>query len=712
MAENISKIIFEAVDHVSATVKNIQKNVTSSLTQISRNIPSVTDAVSNLNSAFNNVARSLTGLTLVAAGVGASVIGITKTYGDMAEATLLAAERTGLTAESFQELSYAAKLSEVDVGELTQSLSFLTRSIQTAVLDSTSEQAKAFRGAGLSAEFLAANANNTLAVFNALSDSFAKSNNVGAKNLSMMTLMGRSSQKLTGLLNQGSAALRETSDEAQRFGLVVSEEALKTGEEFGDTLTKLTLITQSYRNLIAQSLLPILQPLINRLLDWHAANRELIRSNITEFVRSAWKEISNLWDAMRNIFRATWAVLQPLGGLRTVFYAIIGLKLGELAVNVIKLSKAFVTLGAAILLNPWTYVVLGIVAVGYALYKLITNFDAVKEAWNDLWPDMVAILENALNIITGGLYNWVKSIYQNWDEIKAGFAATWEYVKAGFIVLWENISEIGENALRTAFPGLMAVVDKVKEHWETLKTFFAELFDWIKGAFDSFLNHITGGLTGIVNDAFALMDRLRGKPTKREPVQSATRALGAPVATNIADAFKVATQAPALRGGGNLGADITARTFRKHVKGSFSGILPEIINDVQKFGSAATNAINRAAQPGGLFERKISELTGGLKSITGALVPSGANRPAMETKPKFTPWEGIYSPGIVPAPTATQGTTPEAPLVPGTPTFNQAQQQNVRLFVSMKIDSEGRPKDITSQSDVPLEFDANTGIVY
>ena len=148
------------------------------------------------------------------------------------------AQKVGLSVEELSSYSHAAKLADVDMETLGTGIGILSRNMLAAAQGSK-EQRKQF--AAMHIEYR--NADKTLratgSVLEDLADRFAGMPDGAAKTARAMQLLGRSGKELIPLLNAGGEGLRQMRDEAEKLGLVISNDTAKSAENFNDNLTRL-----------------------------------------------------------------------------------------------------------------------------------------------------------------------------------------------------------------------------------------------------------------------------------------------------------------------------------------------------------------------------------------------------------------------------------------------------------------------------------------
>ena len=233
-------------------------------------------AVDQTRAAFDSVKRSLGdvertagALSTVLAGIGAglsagALVGFVRQAVDAADALDDLSQKTGVTVEALSGLGYAAKIEGIGIEALGDGLRKLQVSLQDAATGS--EQLRsAFAAVGITAAELR-NIRADQAV-ERIADAFAASEDGAAKAAVAVRLFGRAGTEFIPLLNKGSAGLREASDEARRFGLIVSSQTAAAAGQFNDDLTRLQATASGLGIALANTVLPSLTRLTQQLLE-------------------------------------------------------------------------------------------------------------------------------------------------------------------------------------------------------------------------------------------------------------------------------------------------------------------------------------------------------------------------------------------------------------------------------------------------------------
>lgn len=146
------------------------------------------------------------------------------------------AQKVGMTTEELSGLNYAAKLSDVSLEQLQGSLGIMARKM--------GDSAESFQAFGVAVKNQDGTLRSSNEVLLDIADKFAAMPDGVGKAQWALELFGRSGLDLVPLLNGGSQAIAEATNQARMFGVVVSQEAAAGAEQFNDNITRLTQFAQ------------------------------------------------------------------------------------------------------------------------------------------------------------------------------------------------------------------------------------------------------------------------------------------------------------------------------------------------------------------------------------------------------------------------------------------------------------------------------------
>lgn len=226
-------------------------------------------------------------------------------YGDKVNKT---SQSIGIAVEALQELQYAGSMAGLSSEEMSQSIGLLSRKMLEAK-NGGQEAAKAFSGIAFQRDGKLLGADEVLG---SIADKFAKMPDGAEKTALAMQLFGRSGKQMIPLLNQGSGELEKMRKEAQELGLVMSGENAKASEELNDNLERLHSVTQGLWRGAISPLIPAINQLVVRFLEWKKANGALISQKIQSFMGAMIKGVELLGDGMGFLIRLVNAGMIPV----------------------------------------------------------------------------------------------------------------------------------------------------------------------------------------------------------------------------------------------------------------------------------------------------------------------------------------------------------------------------------------------------------------
>ena len=263
--------------------------------------------------------RSISSFAKTAAGslaalYGAqSIVGFVKTQIDAADATGKMAQKVGISVEELSKLQYAAKLADVDAGQLQVGLVKLSKGMVEAA-NGTGQARNALAAMGISVKNNDGTLKSSGQVLNDVADKFASYEDGANKTAIAVQLFGKSGADLIPLLNAGSAGIKESADELERFGAVISTNAAKNAEIFNDNLTRLSTVGSAFGKAIANDVMPYLTQLATEFLIARA-NGLGFMDMLAMGTRSTdyQKALAEIEDQINSV-KSAWAF--PLGATR------------------------------------------------------------------------------------------------------------------------------------------------------------------------------------------------------------------------------------------------------------------------------------------------------------------------------------------------------------------------------------------------------------
>lgn len=422
-------VIFRAVDRVTAPLRGIFGKVKAASAGITgaldrTGLPIFTNSLKNVGGAIGGVGTAVADSTKRLLGLGAT-LGITgaalnlffQGFADATGAIGDTAERTGISRERFQELSFAAKLSGSSAETLAGALQKMQINIGAATAGSK-ELKEMFKGLGINIKDASGKLKSSDALFDTFVDRISKIKDPSLQAQAAVKIFGKSATELLPLIRGGGAGLKEMSAEARRLGVVISEDAVREGEAFGDTLDTLHAALGGVGNTIGSALVPQLNKLGTKLIDTIVKYRPQIEAFATSFAENLPGNIEkvtgflgDLYDGVQPVISIFESLSNTFGAANLIFTAL-GLYIGGgLVMAVLNLALALKGLGAAITLTPVGWFLAAVVAIAGAAYVVYKNWDAIATFFEEKWDRVKAAFND-------GIVNGIVKIWLEYNPVR------------------------------------------------------------------------------------------------------------------------------------------------------------------------------------------------------------------------------------------------------------------------------------------------------
>ena len=240
-------------------------------------------------------------------------------YGDQIDKT---SQKVGLSTEAYQRWDYAMQISGSSMADCTVGLKTLTNTYDDAI-NGTDTAVEKFDRLGLSMDDLAGKSREDIfaTVVGALQNVTDETEKAALAN----DFFGKSGQNLMPMFNMTNEQLAATMAEADEYGMIMSDDAVKAAAAFEDSLTKMKGTANGIKNRVFGALMPAVTSIMDGLSDSMAGfegGTEKISSGINELVGQITEEIPYALDILAGI------IPDVVGGLAT---AITSLDWGSIA---------------------------------------------------------------------------------------------------------------------------------------------------------------------------------------------------------------------------------------------------------------------------------------------------------------------------------------------------------------------------------------------
>ena len=385
-----------------------------------------------ISASLGEVGRSFTEFLPALAGlsVGGGLVGLFETVEKVSDSFSelnKSAIKAGVSVAAFQELSFAAKMTDVSVDSLQTSLFRLNRVIADSEAGKNKNALSLFHHLGIELRDATGHMVSADKILPELAEAFQKTTDPAMRARMAMALFGKAGAEMLPLLTLGKEELAEFSRRADELVYPFSDADKKNLEGYHQALGALGTAVGGFANELGAKLAPVLRPVVDLATEWVAKNRDWIATGIVDKVAELADWVSKL--DLKEIILDTgeWArrmaeLADRFGGARTIIGAfglvavspaLIGL--GAISATVGTLGRALVAVGAIMWANP-VLDAIGLLAVaGYLLWQYwdkVADFfhgmlqriaAAFQTAWADIKP-IIDAMKSSVDFVQNG---WV-----------------------------------------------------------------------------------------------------------------------------------------------------------------------------------------------------------------------------------------------------------------------------------------------------------------
>lgn len=386
-------------------------------------------ALKTVQSAAGNVARSARGIITTFGGAATAAVAAINKMATQADNLNTMANLVGINIEAYQKLRYAAEQNDVSTEGFDKSLQKLSKSMGELHSGSGAlYSALKKSNPQLLRQLRAAKDNET--AFRLMMQAINKAGTAQQKAYLATAAFGKSGQELISLANIGAESMALFEKEAENFGLVSSQGG-NAADEWGRAVVRVRKALEGVGYTIMNKVLPVLTPVVNKISEWVAQNKELIADRVIEWGNN-----------LINILKGISAVVSPLINLFSQFpellYAVFGAKMIGLIANIVKFTSALKNLYVLIVTNlvaglksvvnwfkalsmvgKFTWIGLLITAVGLLIYywkdltawfqKMLDKYPALRAMFNGI-KALIMVILSPIKLLWR-LLNWIVNLF-------------------------------------------------------------------------------------------------------------------------------------------------------------------------------------------------------------------------------------------------------------------------------------------------------------
>ena len=486
----------------SKVVVSAKDNVTPSLNKLQTRFRIFAKSAQSLGRTFKTIsAVSFAGF---AGGLTASLAiakNAVKAFSDYGTAVDNTSRSLSIATGSLQAFRYAADLGGSSASEMDGAIAMLNKNMANAAAGQNKNLVKLMGDLGISMRDANGNMKTAAELIPEIADCIKSQTDSTQKAYIATQFFGRSGQNLIKTLNDGSEGLIKAREEAEHFGLVLSDEDVAAATKFGDSMTRTEKALQGVKNTIGSKLMPVLQPMLDGFNEWIATNREILATLITDAVydlSNALKDIDfkSLLQGFIGATKSAVSFFKAIGGIKTVAIALGAVLAGQTLVGIVSAAGAFLKVtsvlwtltkavwgfNASLLANPITWIVIaviaGIAAIAGAVYLIYDNWGAICDWFSDMWEKIKGIFT--------GFWDWYKNLIQSEVDIAIS-------IFDGFVTFFTE-----------------TIPNSIKSAWSNLKDWFLGLIDTMLGPAKGIIDTVSSVTGAVGNGLSSAWDGIAG----------------------------------------------------------------------------------------------------------------------------------------------------------------------------------------------------------
>jgi hypothetical protein len=460
-------VIIGAVDRLTAPLRGMLGKVQGFTAGVGRAIdrtglPVFTNSLKNVGHAVGGVGSAVGASSAKLLGLGAT-LGVTgaalgvfvKGYADATGFIGDTANRTGISRQRFQELGFAAQLSGSSAETLAGALQKMNINVGAASKGSK-ELTDMFSGLGIKLKNTDGSLKSTDEQFNIFVDRISKIKDPSLQAQAAVKIFGKSATELLPLIKAGTGGLDQMAKEAKRLGIVLSNDAVGAGEDFGDTLDTMMFAFKGVGNTIATAVVPQLDRLSKMLIETIVKYRPQIEAFATSFAENLPGNIEKITGFLGGLYEGIQPVINAVGWLSDTFgganvvLATVGAYIGGgLIVSIFNLGMAFKGLGIAIATTPVGWFLAAIALIAAAAYIVYQNWDKIVAFFEEKWAGVKAAFSD-------GIINGIWKLWKEYNPVTLMTEAFMGLVK--YLTGWDLGAILGAkvkdaiSAMKSAIP--------------------------------------------------------------------------------------------------------------------------------------------------------------------------------------------------------------------------------------------------------------------
>jgi len=436
-----------------------------------------------LGGGIKTAAKWGTAITGAAVATGTVITGMAVKFGDTAGAIDDTSKKVGISAEEYQKWAYAAKLGGMESATLENAMIKQQKAFSDAK-DGSKSMSEAYQKLGIDITQIGTAGES----FNVVMAKLADMKDETQRNALANDIFGKSYAELSPLLAEGSEGMKNMKDEAVKMGGVLSNETVSAGAEFGDTIDKLKTAGMGLFNNIASSVLPIVQKLMDAIID----NMPMIQGVIAQVAPIISNLFSQLMPPLMELAQNLFPIIINL--ITTLMPTVMEIMTNVLPIVTQLLNMLLPPLIEIVsaLLPPLMEIINALLPI---LSVVITLLEPILNLFTSLLEPIVTLISTCIAPLITILASLITSVLEPLQPILKALANIFGAVLGGAISQVTTIIK----TIMDVFKGLITFITGVftgdwGKAWDGVKAIFSSVFEGLISIAKSPINFIIGAI--------------------------------------------------------------------------------------------------------------------------------------------------------------------------------------------------------------------------
>lgn len=404
-------------------------------------------------------------------------------------------QKLGMSYEAYQKWDYVLGQAGVDIDSMQTGLKTLTNQIGQAA-NGSGDAAARFEQLGVTVDDLKTMSRED--IFGKVIQGFQNMEDSTERAALANKLFGKSGQELTPLFNESAEATAQLMQKADDLGIVLSDDTVKAGVSFHDTLDSMQRTVQTLAAHLGGALMPIIEKVMNAIID-HMPQIESYISQLEPIATSFLDEMLPLLLQLgETLLPIIFDVLQQLLPAVTSIVSMILPPIVQLLSDVAPILSDLISTVLPVALDIIT-------ALWPLLESILTLISPLLELLNVLLKpllmlidlilppicDLISYLVGQMNGNLSKAIQWIADLLgKNMAQAMQGF----ELFKKVIGTLWEKIQDVFAKVKDKVFNVGVKIFQTLFDKFNKLKSVFTTVAQALGQVFKKPINFIINGI--------------------------------------------------------------------------------------------------------------------------------------------------------------------------------------------------------------------------